>query len=354
MLLGRHFPQQYAERRRETLEEVEDLGLTPDEPVALPPTLAEEVCKQLDELLGQLWPGQQAQRAAEQLVELGDRGCSRQCPVWGSSLPTGLMLMVGQLLARVPARKGGPQSAVAQRLEENLRSLTGDKYVHHGVGCDVCGVYPIQGRRYRCRDCPESVGFDLCGSCWDKGVPPSVGRFNQRHTASHHMELVRPRAANPELPMEQLMWLLELAVGAGEEQQQQAGDQQQQQQQQQEARQQAADQQQQQQAEPEQREEPGASLAAQDHGQHPLGQGGGGESVVDVDEEQALPMPRWRGPRPAPDPTAQEPSPSAIPGQDEGPGAEEGGGAEVVFIPLETVAALLAGEEEENSMHVEE
>ena len=44
-------------------------------------------------------------------------------------------------------------------------------------------------------------------------------------------------------------------------------------------------------------------------------------------------------------------------GRDEGTGAgdtSEGAGEEVVFIPLETVVALLAGEEEENSVQVED
>lgn len=35
--------------------------------------------------------------------------------------------------------EGATASALAQRLEDNLHRLTGDSYVHHGVGCDVCG-----------------------------------------------------------------------------------------------------------------------------------------------------------------------------------------------------------------------
>ena len=38
--------------------------------------------------------------------------------------------------------EGGPASALAQRLEENLRQLaSGEGYVHHGVGCDACGEW---------------------------------------------------------------------------------------------------------------------------------------------------------------------------------------------------------------------
>ena len=72
---------------------------------------------------------------------------------------------------------GGPTAGLADRLEANLRKLTaGEGYVHHGVGCDACGQYPIQGQRWRCRDCPEAVGFDLCQLCMERGVSDIVGR----------------------------------------------------------------------------------------------------------------------------------------------------------------------------------
>ncbi len=57
-------------------------------------------------------------------------------------------------------------------------------YTWHGAGCDDCGVYPIMGRRYRCKDCPEAIGYDLCGPCYDGGLA-GRGRFNQNHTAEH-------------------------------------------------------------------------------------------------------------------------------------------------------------------------
>lgn len=31
-------------------------------------------------------------------------------------------------------------------------------------------------------DCPDKVGFDLCGKCFDRGLH-ITGRFNQQHTA---------------------------------------------------------------------------------------------------------------------------------------------------------------------------
>ena len=45
------------------------------------------------------------------------------------------------------------------------------------VPCARAGMYPIQGRRYQCKDCPEAVGFDCCGACMDRGVEAIVGRW---------------------------------------------------------------------------------------------------------------------------------------------------------------------------------
>lgn len=62
--------------------------------------------------------------------------------------------------------------------------------VHIGVGCDYCGMYPIIGKRYKCRDCFEAIGFDLCGGCYNtRSKLP--GRFNQQHTPEHTFDLVK-------------------------------------------------------------------------------------------------------------------------------------------------------------------
>ena len=64
-------------------------------------------------------------------------------------------------------------------------------YTHFGVSCDGCGVYPINGRAFRCRDCPEEVGYDLCEYCYSDtlhGKHAHIGRFGQAHRADHTME----------------------------------------------------------------------------------------------------------------------------------------------------------------------
>ena len=113
---------------------------------------------------------------------------------------------------------------------ELRRALLADadaSFVWHGVGCDSCGLYPIVGARYRCLDCPEAIGFDLCGACHgasaaaaaaatgsgggdgDAGGGGSAaagagvaaaaaapaGRFNQRHTSAHRLAKVAVDAA---------------------------------------------------------------------------------------------------------------------------------------------------------------
>ncbi|KAJ1429357.1 Zinc finger, ZZ-type [Sesbania bispinosa] len=66
-----------------------------------------------------------------------------------------------------------------------------DSKVHIGVGCDFCGMFPIIGDRYKCNDCKEKMGFDLCGECYDtRSKLP--GRFNQQHTSEHKFKLVQP------------------------------------------------------------------------------------------------------------------------------------------------------------------
>ncbi|KAK7255944.1 hypothetical protein RIF29_29373 [Crotalaria pallida] len=66
-----------------------------------------------------------------------------------------------------------------------------DSKVHVGVGCDFCGMFPILGDRYRCIDCKEKMGFDLCGDCYNtRSKLP--GRFNQQHTSEHKFKLIQP------------------------------------------------------------------------------------------------------------------------------------------------------------------
>lgn len=60
------------------------------------------------------------------------------------------------------------------------------RFVHIGTGCDGCGMFPIVGHRYNCKDCCEQTGYDLCGSCYRSGGSGLIcGRFNQQHKPDH-------------------------------------------------------------------------------------------------------------------------------------------------------------------------
>uniref|UniRef100_A0A0E0ETR1 RING-type domain-containing protein n=1 Tax=Oryza meridionalis TaxID=40149 RepID=A0A0E0ETR1_9ORYZ len=77
----------------------------------------------------------------------------------------------------VPSRKEGTRKGKPSEI----------LHTHVGVGCDGCGVFPIQGRRYSCKEC-EAPGLDLCEKCFMTGST-AEGRFDQKHTADHDMEL---------------------------------------------------------------------------------------------------------------------------------------------------------------------
>ena len=86
----------------------------------------------------------------------------------------------------------------------------------------VWQVYPIVGRRFQCLECPEAIGFDLCGECRERGGAVA-GRFNQLHTESHrYREVAAPKSMmaafledNPGVSPEQFLeWMF---MEAGEE-----------------------------------------------------------------------------------------------------------------------------------------
>ncbi|GFY93030.1 proteolysis 1 [Actinidia rufa] len=92
-----------------------------------------------------------------------------------------------------------PDSAQSQKDAAQSPSMATNAYlswlsgqgpkVHIGVGCDYCGMCPIIGERYRCKDCKEKMGFDLCEGCYNSSSK-LPGRFNQQHTPEHKLEIV--------------------------------------------------------------------------------------------------------------------------------------------------------------------
>lgn len=125
------------------------------------------------------------------------------------------------------ARSVHVRAANLRVVESSTKSFV---YVHYGRGCDGCGVYPIEGRCYKCTECSEEIGYDVCGDCFDKGVhsrPQPSGRFNQAHRPDHRMEEVPQvenvlhalQRAHPEMSLEEIMALMhfqEAPAGAAE------------------------------------------------------------------------------------------------------------------------------------------
>jgi Zinc finger, ZZ type len=92
--------------------------------------------------------------------------------------------VVGENGARFPISESAPPGAPGEvgEVVQKLHRLLHEGFAHHHVGCDACGMFPIVGRRYKCNDCPDYLGYDLCGGCFDQGLH-IFGRFNQRHTS---------------------------------------------------------------------------------------------------------------------------------------------------------------------------
>jgi len=94
-------------------------------------------------------------------------------------------------------------------------------YVHFGVGCDGCGAFPIRGAAFRCLDCPDAVGFDLCAECRSSSLVVT-GRFDQGHTSNHRVverEQVRTwlhelQAANPQLGVHEVLDIARMQLQA--------------------------------------------------------------------------------------------------------------------------------------------
>lgn len=88
------------------------------------------------------------------------------------------------------AQQTDAQSSYKPATTDQPRWLSGQgPNVHFGVGCDYCGLCPITGNRYKCTDCREEIGFDLCERCYNSSSE-LPGRFNQQHTSDHKFDKI--------------------------------------------------------------------------------------------------------------------------------------------------------------------
>ncbi|EPS70721.1 hypothetical protein M569_04044, partial [Genlisea aurea] len=105
---------------------------------------------------------------------------ARRAGAWMKQQEGGILNLSEQSSTRSAGPGGGEASVLA-----------GDSIVHIRVGCDLCGMYPIIGERYKCKDCVEKIGFDLCKDCY-KSRSKLPGRFSQQHRwGEHRLEMVK-------------------------------------------------------------------------------------------------------------------------------------------------------------------
>ncbi|KAK9865539.1 hypothetical protein WJX84_006645 [Apatococcus fuscideae] len=212
------------------------------------------VCMQLDELVERLFPelySERAQQLAEETSAAVACAAALEAATPKSAASTTLTPAMDIVLPSAAASEGSasaagspassssdrgpatdssitpPSSAAAERPPDSgnhlrmsiLRAIRDEHtFVHHGVGCDSCGICPVVGRCYHCQDCQDHVGFDLCSACHELGLH-KTGRFNQQHTADHRMAVLKPvpnlwhilQAANPDLTIDQIMGMVDIA-----------------------------------------------------------------------------------------------------------------------------------------------
>ncbi|GFP98325.1 E3 ubiquitin-protein ligase prt1 [Phtheirospermum japonicum] len=96
-----------------------------------------------------------------------------------------------------PSGEGSTEEQGPSQCSPVPKNVYPSKFSHDGtkshplVGCDYCGMYPIIGLRYKCKDCVEKIGFDLCEGCYNSSSK-LPGRFNQQHTQDHQFLEVQP------------------------------------------------------------------------------------------------------------------------------------------------------------------
>ncbi|KDP26394.1 hypothetical protein JCGZ_17552 [Jatropha curcas] len=139
---------------------------------SLHPIGCPKVCLDLDHFVQEHFPREYALR--REAVQLKQALSDNENPTYSTGASN-----KDSLLSSIPKAEHLPQV-----VNSHLK-------VHYGVGCDFCGMYPIIGDRYQCKDCVEKIGFDLCGDCYNtRSKLP--GRFNQQHTPEHKLKLVPP------------------------------------------------------------------------------------------------------------------------------------------------------------------
>lgn len=148
------------------------------------------LCRLLDDLAARTRPDDYAARKVEQTAQPAAEAADTAPAVADDAQVEGGTAGGAQAecgaASAVDAAVGQGAAAAAGADQEGAD----EAFIHWNAGCDACGTCPIRGRRFRCKDCPDAMGFDLCGDCFDLGLHNVGGRFAQEHTPQHAMEQV--------------------------------------------------------------------------------------------------------------------------------------------------------------------
>ncbi|XP_052274739.1 protein mono-ADP-ribosyltransferase PARP11-like isoform X2 [Dreissena polymorpha] len=72
------------------------------------------------------------------------------------------MIHQTKVLAHVEGSRASSFQALPTKRDRSTNNDSGTS--HEGIGCDVCGVCPIRGTRWMCRDC---LAYDMCSTCYE-------------------------------------------------------------------------------------------------------------------------------------------------------------------------------------------
>ena len=81
------------------------------------------------------------------------------------------------LISQIRSRST-PSESPEQMQQAASSRQRGIQEIHPGITCDCCDMSPISGPRYKCQECDD---FDLCQTCYDSPMSPSV----LEHVSNH-------------------------------------------------------------------------------------------------------------------------------------------------------------------------
>jgi hypothetical protein len=190
-LVAAHYNLPWSDEEKRRLEEL--LLVYPEEPVnsrryakiaqALGTRTASQVSNRIHKLMAkklrQTKKDAEAnrQQASKLLKVINKNGSST-----GEGQPIGQIMEEDELELEVDDElKDSEDYQEYMRLKHQLDEIKAQALEHPGYKCDGCGMEPIIGARYHCKDCTNPE-MDFCSSCKDT--------ISMSHPASHELELI--------------------------------------------------------------------------------------------------------------------------------------------------------------------